>query len=407
MKTNFALVLFAIPAVVVSAFGVQGLRRQLTVQSDFTTQELEQANPPLPPKPLGAAKPYPTPKATATPEPLDREFAAPLRITGQALAFSGDGRYLVQNSHWVGELMIYNRKTHKSRSQHFKKENEIGRDGADVLVPLRGTSLVAGVPNLKFGGTGSIALYDLESEAKFRVIARNQIVGGAIAAVPSRGEFVVASREGDLCFYNAKSGAIARRWKKFTPRQTGNPNADPTRYAPAVIAVSPDEKRLATAGIYLNTSSGNSYSSTLLDKSIAIWNQKTGEEILSCEKPGYPPNPSVNWSTVEMTSLVWSPDGKWLATDSRGNGIVVWNALTGKVHRMLAHPMNRTGNKFIHMYNGGSVLFSPDSRSVLAPGNYGTIDVYSVSSGQLTRQIQGGGPMAFAPDTKIVLSVSA
>lgn len=398
MKTNRNLFVFAVVSVVGGILLLCSLR-QLQAQSDFTAQELAQPYQ-MQLRPAGARKPYPTPIATATPEPLDLEFEAPLRITGQALAFADSGRYLVQNSYWVGELMIYNRKTHKSRSQHFKKTNEIGRDDVDILVPLRGTSLVAGVSKLKFGGAGSIALYDVNSEANFRLIARNQIIGGAVAALPSRGEFVVASREGDLCFYNAKSGKLARRWEKFTPRQTGSPKVDTTRSAPAVIAVSPDEKRLATAGVYLNTSSGNSYSSTLLDKNIAVWDSKTGAQILSCEKPGYPPNPSVDWSVIEMTSLVWSPDGKWLATDSRGNGVVIWNALTGKVHQMLPHPMNRSGNRIVQMYNGASVLFSPDSQSVLAPGNFGTIDVYQVSSGQLMRQIPGGGPMAFAPGTK-------
>ena len=397
MKINWKLVCGVVAPIAGSAFLLSNLQQQ-AASIGIRDRQAAQAIPPLPTKAPGAIKPRPTPIA---PEPLDREFSAPLRITGQDLSFAGDGRYLVQNSSWVGELFIYNRKTHKTRSQHFKKENEIGRDGADVLVALPGTNWLAGVPNLRFGGYGSIALYDVTSEANFRLIARNQIVGSAIDVVPSRGEFVAASREGDLCFWSAKSGEITRRWKHFTPEQTGNPKASGERYAPGVIAVSPDEKKLATAGVYLNTSSGNSYSSTLLDKPIVIWDAETGTQLLSCEKPGYPPsNDSVDWSQVEMTSLVWSPDGQWLATDSRGNGVVVWNAKTGKIKAMLPHPQNRTGNRVFYLYNGGKVLFSPDSRLILAPGNHGTIDVYDVSSSSLTRQIKGGGPMAFAPDTK-------
>lgn len=399
MKTNGRMVVFAVVPLVGGAFLLQNLQQSQS-KSEANEQAAAQPIPTLRPKHAGARKPRPTPIATATAEPMDREFAAPLRISGQAMAFAGGRRYLVQNSNWVGELIIYNRKTRKSRSQHYKNNNEIGRDGADTLVPLKGTSLVAGMPDLKFGGNSSIALYDVESEANFSLIARNQTVGGAIAALPSRGQFVVATRDGDLCFYNAKSGKVARRWKNFTARQTGNSKADTKRYAPAVIAVSPDEKRIATAGVYLDVSNEKYSSSTLLDKSIVVWDEKTGVQILSFEKPGYPPNSNGDWSRIEMTSLAWSPDGKWLATDSRGNGVVIWNAVTGKVHKMLSHPMNRTGNRIIHMYNGAGVLFSPDSQSALAPGDYGTIDVYNVSSGELTRQIKGGGPMAFAPGTK-------
>lgn len=34
--------------------------------------------------------------------------------------------------------------------------------------------------------------------------------------------------------------------------------------------------------------------------------------------------------------VVWSPDGRWLATGTYGNYIIVWNAVTGKIEHFLA-----------------------------------------------------------------------
>ena len=319
------------------------------------------------------------------------------------MAFAENGRYLVQNSPWVGELLIYDRKTELARSQHFKKENQIGRYGNEVLVPVAGTGIVAATNNGKFGERGAISLYDLKSEARFRLIARDQTVGSALAALPSSREIVAPTSEGDLTFWNVVSGKVTRRWKGFSSRQTGLSSADKSRYAPAQIAVSPDEKYLATAGTYLDVSGGGSFSSTLLNTPPVIWNAVTGQQITVCETPDYPKRGGLEWSRVEMTSLVWSPNGKWLATDSRGDGVVVWNAATGKLKWMLSHPRNQQGHTITLMYGGGGVLFSPDSKQVLAPGNFGnpgTIDVYDLASGQLNRQIQGAGPMALAPDTR-------
>jgi WD40 repeat protein/tRNA A-37 threonylcarbamoyl transferase component Bud32 len=103
------------------------------------------------------------------------------------------------------------------------------------------------------------------------------------------------------------------------------------------------------------------------------------------------------WS--EVRSVAYSPDGKWIASGSGGDGFVyVWHADTLQLHRMLVGHRNAVW----------SVVFSPDSQQLLTGGDDGTVRLWSVREGRELRQFTGHEgyvlSVALSPDGRRALS---
>ncbi len=309
----------------------------------------------------------------------------PFEVSGTSLMVTSDGRFVVRNSHWVGEIVVLDRKTKRVRSWHPPATND-GDAGARSLVQLGKSPLVAGLGEEFGGGPNSIAIYDLNSE-KFRILARRQVSKRSLVAMPNGKTLIAAYRGGGLGFWDVRTGAIVRQWNRFGQGET----------APDALSLSPNGKQLATGHYYMLYGSDHGKSGTDGGQCPQVWDIKSGRLIVTCQKVRQLPSRG-DWSVIDFTSLKFSPDGRFLATGSNGNGVVVWNTKTGKTTWILAHPQNRTGRSIVYEWNGGDVAFSTDSKRIAAPGNYGTVDVYSLQTGQLLQQIKGGGPLVWRND---------
>ena len=161
-------------------------------------------------------------------------------------------------------------------------------------------------------------------------------------------------------------------------------------------ALSPDGKILATAA--LRQPSASNYDRP----NVGIWDASTGGLMQTFAA-----------HEVGVSGIVFSPDGKWLATagqesrlDPRNLGaslanmrhsLKLWDAATWQM---------RTALQFVGMV-GGLGNFSPDGR-LLAVTSQNSVTLYSVPDGRAVKTFSGaGGVVRFSPDGQWLARVSA
>ncbi|MEC4892763.1 MAG: CHAT domain-containing protein [Oscillatoria sp. PMC 1051.18] len=152
------------------------------------------------------------------------------------------------------------------------------------------------------------------------------------------------------------------------------------------VAISPDGKIIASGG---------------MDRFIRLWNLETGELWQRLEAH----NPETNLNSI--LCVVFSPDGKTLASSSNlefnEGTIKLWDVNTGKVQRSL-------NKSFFNLpaIRVSSVAFSPDGK-YLASGHIGTdIKIWDLASGKEEHTLRGHGwevsSVAFSPDGRFLVS---
>ena len=149
------------------------------------------------------------------------------------------------------------------------------------------------------------------------------------------------------------------------------------------VSFSPDGKVLASASW----------------ESIRLWDVKTGESIKEfnwhSEGAMY-----VIFSGKDVTSVVFSPDGKYLASACWEKNIRLWDVKTGESIREFKG----------HTYGVESVVFSPDGKYLTSASLDNTVWLWDVKTGEYIREFKGHtygvASVVFSPDGKYLASAS-
>ncbi len=134
--------------------------------------------------------------------------------------------------------------------------------------------------------------------------------------------------------------------------------------------------------------------STSADDTLRLWNAATGEQI------GQP----MTGHQDEVTSAAFSPDGKRIVSGSVDKTLRVWDAANGKpLERFRIHR---------HADRVNSVAFSPNGRFIVSASNDKTVRLWDAATGEpiggpLEGHTQGVTSAAFSPDGTRIASASA
>jgi RNA polymerase sigma factor (sigma-70 family) len=202
---------------------------------------------------------------------------------------------------------------------------------------------------------------------------------------------MVASRwrDGVVRVHDTQTGKVLRQMLNAPPDVRYDIDRQPGR-----MAFSPDATTLAVAAL------GQRYLARVetqdmwlfhvyepLSKPIVLWDVSTGRQLRQ-----------IDTGKHVVSRLVFSPDGRTLATINRENTITLWEIASGN-------------ERFSFPSKGGHTVlaFTPDGRTLLAAGEASPIiHRYSVRTGKQLAQLKGhGGPItALAVKEKILVSAS-
>jgi len=223
---------------------------------------------------------------------------------------------------------------------------------------------------LVVGAFGAPVLWSTERGAEIRPISETPQPGQGTIWETASGKVVTTTRDQNgkptvsfpmLCSPDSKEGITVDR-EGVTIRNVASAKevrrAIQSRIQYYNPALSPDGRFLATNGWDESRRGGK------LDPAIHIWELTSGQEVATVE--GH---------QAATRALAFSPDGRFLASGSVGNGtsndvsVRVWDVATGRERRRFDG----------HLAAINAVAFSPDGRSVVSASEDATALVWDVS----------------------------
>ena len=306
------------------------------------------------------------------------------------IAYSPNGKYLAVASS-IG-IWIYDMETYQEIELISGAEGHIN----SVVFSLDGNAIVGGSQD------GNVYFWNVNTWELSKILSSN--VNWINSVVFSPGGNTMASSGGT---YEGTEPVIDL-WNFHTDellKSFGGP------YAPLSVCFSPDGKTLI---------GGEKYK-----KGIFVWNVDTGELLMTLI--GHDEFESIN-------SIVFSPDGKIIASASDDKTVRLWNSHTGLLFQTLKHTAHvrdvvfsadgktliSAGADGIRIWNSNtaelinfieipavSVVFSPDGRTFVSGSSDG-IRVWDVDTKELLKTIDGYSDkisgVVYSPDGSTIVS---
>ncbi|HKE58810.1 MAG TPA: caspase family protein [Pyrinomonadaceae bacterium] len=208
-------------------------------------------------------------------------------------------------------------------------------------------------------------------------IAGDSIMSSSTMAFSPDGQVLASASgfAGSIVLTDTRSGAELRSLK--TGGMTVSVNA---------LAWSQDGKRLASAHWGFNRNlmdpnAANDFSFEDISFSVKVWDASTGTELVTL--PGHK-----NF----ITRLIFSPDGRTIASGSFDNTVKLWDVATGRELRTLTgHTGSITG-----------LAFTPDARFLASGSDDGSTRIWNTATGELLATMvsvnQGQDWLVVTPD---------
>jgi WD40 repeat protein len=176
--------------------------------------------------------------------------------------------------------------------------------------------------------------------------------------------------EGSVTLWNVATGQEIRKLKAH-------------KGGVAIVALSPDGRRLAVAG--------HDGQSSQAFENVKVWDVTEWRETVVLSR-----------HTKSVTALAFSPDGRLLASASGDKSVKLWDAETGQEIRTL--------NPRTDLYIPIGLAFSPDAKRLAASGSTGTLEVWDAATGRevftVARHRGSTHTVAFSPDGRHLASAS-
>jgi WD40 repeat protein/serine/threonine protein kinase len=208
-------------------------------------------------------------------------------------------------------------------------------------------NIVRGDPAGKVDGAGEVKVWDVQTGQELHSLKGHTRSINEIAFSPDGKRLATHSRDNSVKVWNIESGQVILTITSVTPF--------PDRGS---LTFSPDCKRLAATG----RASSSGIGPAAIGE-VKVWDAQTGDELLA-----------LKGHTLSVSCVVYSPDGKRLASASGGAAQVrdagevkVWDAETGK------DLLTLKGGVFGHR-----IAFSQDGH-LLASDAGGTIRLYNAT----------------------------
>ena len=182
--------------------------------------------------------------------------------------------------------------------------------------------------------------------------------------------------------WDALTGRVYLKYAGHSKKITG------TTFVVSTIVWSPDGQYIASSGTDKDAKNWHS-DTTKGDETIQIWNATTGKRILTCKS-------SFEW----VYDLVWSPDGRYLAS-AESDKVRIWDARSGD------SVLSYQG----HTQKVRAIGWSPDGTCIASASNDHMVHLWSPMTGSCLYVYRGHKDevtaLAWSPDGTNIASASS